>query len=605
MKRRILFLTALLLFAASAVAQDVPVKASVSQSTVGLQEQVEYNIEISSQAESQVQPPPFEGFRVLGPPSQGTQFSMINGQTSYTKTITYVLIPQKEGTLTIAPATVRIGGKSYATQPVKVTVTKNASAQAGGSEAGSISSKEIFITATADKKKLYFGEGAVVTYKLYFTARITRYQAVQDAKSEGFWIEKFDYDKQQQLKTTREVINGQVYQVAIINKIEVFPSKTGELEISPYQANCEVMMTSVKGKKAYDPFHDFDDFFGRLGKTVAQDFTSPAIKFQVDPLPIEGRPASFTNAVGKYDFIASVDKKAVKVGDAITLKLVVSGNGNVNTLTEPDLKIPQSFEKYDPKVTKTIDKSTGIVLGKKVSEFVLIPRASGKFEIPPIEFSAFNPQTKKYEVTKSDPFEITVEPSAAGLANVESGNLAGGGPKRDIEKFGDDIRFIKTDAATLTKAGGKFYTHPVFLAALVLPLLALGFASVKERRDAKVRGNVEYARLRQASPEAKKRLKLAKQYLKDGKEKEFYGEIETAIIKFIGNKFNTDDLAMTKPEVRSFLESKNLPAESVNRCMSILEKSEFYRFAPKQSAAGQMQQLYDDAVQSISEIAKL
>ncbi|MBC8045063.1 MAG: protein BatD, partial [Rhizobacter sp.] len=527
-----------------------------------------------------------------------------NGKMSVSKAFAYPMVAEKEGKHTIPAATVAIDGKTYKSNTIEMTVAKagqppptqaGSGATGGGKSGGAqVARDQVFIRPVVSKTNLVVGEPATVTYKLYCRVLPQRYETTQEIKSEGFWIEKFDLGKQAPM--TNEYLNGEIYRVAILNKLQVFPTKSGQLEISPYLAQCEVSLSDfnrVRGKL----FDNFNDFFGAMGKVVPIQVYAPAIKFTVAPLP-EPKPESFAGAVGNYTFKATLDKDSVRTGDPLTFKFTVTGEGNINALSDVSIALPPTFEKYDPKTDKEVSKTNGVVSGTKTDEIVVIPRASGKFDVAPVEFSYYDPHQKKYITEKSEAFTITVSQGA---------EVAGGAftDKRDIARFGNDIRFIKTNAETLTQSGSPLSQSVWFYSAFLAPVLAFVFFAVQKRRDEKMQSDVAFARSYIASPEAKKRLKAAKEFLKHGQQKEFFAETESAIIKFIGNKFNTDDQSLTKDEVRAYLTAKKLDAATVDLCIKILNQSEYYRFAPSVQTADDLNMVYDDAEKVISEISKL
>jgi hypothetical protein len=375
----------------------------------------------------------------------------------------------------------------------------------------------------------------------------------------------------------------------------VFPTRAGKLEIAGYKGTCEALLSDVRRQRGFL----FDDFFASPGRMQKLSVTAPTVRFDVSELP-EPKPSSFSGAVGDYKFTASIDKSDVKVGEAITLKFTVEGEGNINLLPTINPDLPSEFEKYEPKVDVKVNK-TGTVTGYKTSEITIIPRASGKFDLGTVEFSYYNPQKKQYITLASPRFELNVQPDPkAAIASVSSSS-----EKRDIKKFAADFRYIKTSTSSLRLGSSSpLYRAWWFYLLMLLPVGAVAFFLVLQKREAQMKADVAFARSVKASPEAKKRLKRAKELLAQNDQQAFFSELENALIKFIGNRYNTDDHALRKDELKALLLSKQVKPELIDKLMHILEKSEFYRYAPAKETQDDLTSLYDDASQIISELSK-
>ncbi len=594
MLKSIFALVFALLSANMLVAQGVTVRAFVNESNATLGSPIYYTVEIQGGMGGDVIPPTSDAIEIQrNSISTSQSMSIVNGQMSQTKSLTFIAIPKKEGTHTIPPATVKIGGQVLTTNSVSVTVSKGGVAQGQSHNGGMISGgSEIFIRPVVDKTKLVVGEGATITYKLYYKINVRQYTNEEDIKPEGFWVERFDVSK---LPQVTERYNGSMYHVAVINKIQVFPTRAGKLEISGYKGTCEALLSDVKRQRGFL----FDDFFASPGRMQKLSVVAPPVKFDVSELP-EPKPSSFNGAVGDYKFSATIDKTDVKAGEAITLKFTVEGEGNINLLPTINPDLPSEFEKYEPKVDVKVNK-TGTVTGYKTSEITIIPRASGKFDLGTVEFSYYHPQKKQYITLASPRFELNVQPDPkATMANVSSSS-----EKRDIKKFAADFRYIKTSASSLRLGSSSpLYSAWWFYLLMLLPVSAVAFFLVLQKREAQMKADVAFARSVKASPEAKKRLKRAKDLLAQNDQQAFFAELENALIKFIGNRYNTDDHALRKDELKALLLSKQVKLDLIEKLMRILEKSEFYRYAPAKETQDDLTSLYDDASQIISELSK-
>lgn len=584
--------------ALDALAQEVSVRASVAETTVAVGEPFEYVIEVQGSASVEsVQLGKLSGVEKRGE-SQSTSVSIVNGKVSQSRVIAYTLVANSEGKLTIPAATVKVDGKTYQTNAVEVTVAKAAArAQNAGGAGGNAYPDLVFIKPIVSKTKLYVGEAATVTYKLYERADITNVVVEKDAKPEGFWVEEIDLQQgRSSVPHTTEFLNGALYRVYTVKKMILFPTRAGTLTNGAYKLNCDALLTKIKQQRGRTLLEDFDSFFGSLGKKVKIDVVAPEIKFEVMPLP-EPKPEGFTGAVGKYALNAMLDKTKVKSGQPITFTFTITGEGNIRSIASLPLNLPSEFETYEPKVQENISRQGGVVSGTKTIEYVAIPRAGGKFDVNGVSFSFFDPEKGEYKTLTTSRFEIEVEGEAGLTAATPMAE------RQVVAKMGNDIRFIKT-SVDLAYRPTPIYQSVWFYSSFLVPLLALLFVWMRRQRDEKMEQDVAFARAYRASPEAKKRLKAASELLKQNKQKEFFAEIERALIKFIGNKFNTDDFALTKDELRALLQEKGVAPTITEKCLRILEKSEYYRYAPASETKDDLNVIFSDAELIISELSK-
>jgi len=580
------------------IAQEISVRASVTETVVTMGEPFEYVIEVQGSVHVEaVQMGKVPRIEKQGE-SQSTSVSIVNGKVSQSRVISYTLVANSEGKLTIPATTVKVEGKIYQTNPVELTVVKAAAQAQNGSAAGGNTHPDlVFIKPVISKTKLYVGEATTVTYKLYERADISNVVVEKDVKPEGFWVEEIDLQQgRSSVPHTTEFLNGVLYRVYTVKKMVLFPTRAGILTNGVYKLNCEALLTKIKQQRGRTLLEDFDTFFGTLGKKVKIDVVAPEIKFEVVPLP-EPKPVGFSGAVGKYIMNATLDKSKVKAGQPIMFRFTVTGEGNIAAVSPIQLNLPDGFEKYEPKVEESISRQGGIVSGTKSTEYVVIPRAGGKFEIEPVSFSFFDPEKGEYKTLVSPRFEIEVEGETMVSAATPMAD------RQTLAKTGGDIRFIKTQD-DLKYRPVPIYQSIWFYSSFLLPLVALLFVWMRKQKQEKLQGDVALARAYRASPEAKKRLKIASELLKQNKQKEFFTELEQTLVKFIGNKFNTDDLALTKEELRSLLQEKKVAPEIVEKCLQILEKSEYYRYAPTSQIKDDLNAVFNDAEKIISELSE-
>ncbi|OGU67429.1 MAG: hypothetical protein A2X62_15230, partial [Stygiobacter sp. GWC2_38_9] len=441
--------------------------ASIERTTVGQNDrfQVDFTFEGGDvNSVSNFRQPNFAGFRVLSGPNQSSSMQIINGRASGSISLSYILQPSNVGEFTMGSASIDYAGKTYSTQPIKIKVEKGSPQQQQQSSSGGYNQQElaksVFIVAEANKSRVIQGEQITITYKLYTKLNIASPQITKLPSYEGFWSEEIGPIKQ--INFDLEMYRGERFRVAKIKQVALFPSKTGTLNVTPFELNVPVIVKKKRtGNDMFDEFFN-DSFFGR-SETVQFLAKSNTLKVQVDPLP-GGAPASFNGAVGNFTFRAEVDKQNVTTNESITLRMNLSGSGNIKLLNAPQPQLPGGFEKYEPKTVENINRG-GVVSGQKIIDYLIVPRSSGTKEIPAVEFTYFNPSSKKYVTLKSQTFKINVRPGVGG--EVASNNFA----KEDVKLLSQDIRYIKLSDFNLEPKQEITFIKPWFWLSIVLPLL--------------------------------------------------------------------------------------------------------------------------------------
>lgn len=538
--------------------------------------------------------PSFKDFRVLSGPNQSTSMQIINGVSSSSLALSYILMPTGIGTFTIGSASIQSEGQTYTTEPLKITVVKGAP-KSKDDKGTSVSNEEIaknlFIRASIDKNKVYQGEQVTVTYKLYTRLNIAAQMSVDKLPQyQGFWAEEITTPNN--IAFTTEVVDGKQYRVGLLKRAALFPSQFGKLEVTPLELTIPVQVE--KKKKSNNMWDDFfGDPFGRA-EIIQYSAKSNTLKVDVMPLPENNKPASFNGAVGKFDFKASLDKSTTKTNEPITLKLKISGTGNIKLLDFPQFELPNGVEKYDPKVNEQINR-TGVISGFKEGEYLLIPRIAGSREIPPIEFSYFDPVKRSYQTIKSKSFNIKIEQGQ----NISSGNVA---DQRAVEQLDNDIRYIKTSFDDIEKSDDTTLQKPGFWIASIVPLLATIILVGWKRKQDKLSGNVQLLRYSRAEKVARRRFKKAKKLLEQNQVEPFYSEISQALFGYLEDKFRIPKAEFTLDRAAAELSRRNISTELIDKMKTNAEKCEYIRFAPGTNPREAMNEMYKSLSEVVIEI---
>ncbi|MEW5843923.1 MAG: BatD family protein [Bacteroidota bacterium] len=572
--------------------------ATVDKTTVGQYDQFQVYFTFDGgdiNGLSNFRPPAFGGFKILSGPNQSSSMQIINGKVSGSITYSYILQPTNIGNYSIGSASVEYGGKSYNTNTLNVKVEKGTPQQQKESNGGYSQqelAKNVFIVAEANKTRAALGEQITVTYKLYTKLNIASPQITKLPSYEGFWAE--DLGPIQNINFQIGMYKGERYRMAVIKQVALFPSKTGTLSVTPFELNIPVIVKKKKtGNDVFDEFFN-DSFFGRT-QTVNYDAKSNTIKVEVEPLPANA-PSSFAGAVGNFTLKADLDKTNVVTNESLTLQLTIGGNGNIKLLKVPEPQLPAGFDKYEPKTIDNVNRNS-IISGQKIVDYLIVPRSPGQKEIPPVEFTYYNPSSKKYVTLKTQSFKINVR-QGVGDNNVASQSFS----KEDVKLLSEDIRYIKTSDFKLEPRHEISLIKPWFWISVVVPFLGLfGAVSFKKRQD-KLYGNVQLLRYQKAEKAARKRLKLSKAALDGGKISEFYSELSFALFGYLEDKLAIQKSEFTLEGAVNELTIKSVSEELIDRVKRIAEKCEYVRFAPQGETSASAQEIYDEAVKMIVEL---
>ena len=596
--KRLTTIFGLLLAAVVAMAQTLTGSAP-SHVAVGEQFRLTYTVNTQNVSDFRAGSIPNELEVLIGPNrSMQSSYQMINGHTSSSSSITYTYIvcASKNGTYTISPAHIVVDGKTISSNSLTIKVSGSAQSNSGSSrqhrneeeeirDAGSqISGSDLFIKVSANKKRVHEQEPILLTYKVYTLVGLTSLRGdMPDLKS--FYTQEVDLPQQKSFSV--ETLNGRTYKTTTWSQYVMFPQTTGKLEIPSITFEGIV----VQQNRNIDPFEAF--FNGGSGYVeVKKKIQAPGIEIQVDPLP--ERPANFSGGVGKFNVSAQLDKTETKANDPISMRIIVSGTGNLKLIKQPVVNLPKDFDKYEPKVTDKSKLTTNGIEGSMVYDLLIVPRHQGKYEIPPVEFTYFDTAENAYKTVKSESFTLDVaKGSGAGAVNDFSG--------QDLQELNKDIRYIKTGSTNQHSLNDFFFGSSAYWISLCL--LAVVFVSlfVIFRQRAIDNANVTKARGKKANKVATKRLKKASRLMADNKPGEFYDEVLRALWGYVGDKMNIPVEQLSHDNISMRLAEHNVDETVISQFIGALDECEFERYAPG-DPKGNMNKVYEKAMTAIEKI---
>lgn len=578
-------------------AEDVQFRAQApAQVIVGRPFQFTYTV---NQRARDLRAPEFNNFDYIAGPytSQSSSTSFVNGRrtSSFTMTFTYTLMAQKEGTFSIPPATINVGGEHYTSNGVKITVlpedqpqqtgsgqqptASNQRSATGGQQSATNGSEQgnIFVRTLVSKTKVYEQEAVLLSYKVYVAGvdlkQFTNNTTLPDFTS--FLQQKIDL---QDVQLELENYNGRNYQTATIYSTLLYPQKSGDITIEPATFEAVLLVPNQARSRSI-----FDDFFNSY-TTATRSLRAPGTTIHVTPLPT-GKPVSYAGGVGKFTMDAKLSATDVKANEAITLTLTIRGAGNMKLLKTPSVDWPEGFEQYDPKVTNNFKTSTGGMSGTRTIEYLAIPRAPGDYILPPVQFGYFDTEKGQYQVLTTPEYTLHIargagDQSATGVQQSTVSYVN----KEDIRELGSDIRYISaanfapsSEKEVLRIGFGSWQMWLLYGCPLTLALLL--FVIFRKR----IRENADLTRVRkrQANSVARKRLKQAKKLMGEAQHKEqFFEEIERASLQYLSDRLSIPTADLNKDTITATLRSKAIDESLIERTNNVLSDAAFARYAP-------------------------
>lgn len=576
--------------AAAVFAQDTGFSASVNANRLSLGQSIQLSLTFHNiRSIPAPELPEIKNFesRYLG---RSTMMSMVNYKVSRSIVHNYTLIPLKAGKFSIPSLTVNWKGKSYTSKPIPIEVVKGPVTERRQAPAPYKTPAElgdrIFLSMAAGKKSAYINEVIPVTIKLYVNS--LRVEGIQLPR---FAHEAFSGGQFEKPKQYQEANNGILYHV-IEFKTLIYGIKQGEFTIGPAQLKCSILVKKARQRRSRS-FFDFDDFFGGY-QSYSMDLKSEEIPITVLPFPEEGKPEHFNGAVGDFQFFAGADPRELKVGDPITLKMQIEGDGNLAAVNCPELKNTEGFKTYSPQTKQ--ENNT------KTFEQIIMPITDTVREIPEIVFSFFAPQQREYKTVKRGPIPIAVKKpeKEEELRIIEM-------PKSvsklfGKEKLGRDIIYIKQSPGKLNKKGIFLYRNRTFLLLQIVPLLTLLCITFVCKRAEKLKTDTRYARRIHAPQKARKGIREARQALAGENPEEFYRVVSKTIREYLGGKFHLHSGGMTADIVDKILKSKGINKDILDKLKDIFRDCDTARYASSEFNKEQMETTFKKLQEVINRI---
>ena len=600
----------IMLTGVTVIAQDVTFTAQAPKAVVA-GERFRITYKVNTRDAKEFRAPDMKNIQILTGPATSTSSSttIINGKVESSTTITYTFtaVAYDEGEVELDGATIKAGGKQITSNKltIKVLPPDQASQAQGGQGQGStqnqsrpssgqnsaVGNDDLFMLATVDKTTVYEQEAILLTFKIYKLPSVDL-QAMSNKMPDLKNCHVQEVELPQQKEFNLEHYNGRNYQTMVWSQYVLFPQHSGELEIpaTPFEGTIAQRVDNNTGDI-------FDMFFNSSRYVeVKKDLTSKPIKINVKPLP-QGKTNAFYGGVGDFSISLTISNTDVTANDAVTVRVILSGTGNLKLVKTPEMKFPQDFDIYDPKIDNKYSIKGGRQTGNKVYEYLIIPRHAGQYTIPALEFQYFDPKSAQYKTIKTDEYTLNV---ARGQGGGESQGSVSYVSKEDLKFVGQDVRFHSTPMK-LKSDSSQFFGSLLFWLSLALPLIILIVLVAISRKRVADNANMAKVRAGKANSVAVKRLKVARKLMKENRKDEFYDEMMRALLGYFGDKLSIPVAELSKDNIEAELKRRKVADEPVKQVIGLLDDCEFARYAPGDDT-GRMDRLYEQAATVIGQI---
>ncbi|MEI6864619.1 BatD family protein [Flavicella sp.] len=590
MKLKITYIFLLIL--TNSLLAQVELKTKVSKNKLGVNQRLRVEFTINIQGADHFSPPSFNGFEVVGGPSQSVNSSWVNGKVSYAQSYSYIIAPTRKGNLTISGATIKYNGEIIKSNPVVVAVVDAIDLPKDPNDPNYIADQNVHLEVMVSNSRPYIGEGIYVEYRLYFSNNIaiSDFEIKDLPEFKGFWNQDIRID---QVQVKNGKYQGEDYRYITIKKAVLIPQKSGKLALEVLSSDLIIGVPTGRG-----------DFFGNpITRNIRKSFKTFKKNIHVKPLPLKGKPADFNGAVGDFEMTVTISKESLKANESTQLKVMVSGKGNLKLFEIPKVITPQELEVYTPEHQENLNISfsgTKGLRGEVFDSYTVVPQFKGKYKIPPVSFSYFNPKDKKYHSITSDNIFVNVIQGKELITNSDQLETTSGGVKKRMVTSNNSFRYIQANTSFMSLEKENFYKSNLFYLLMFLPFLAIPIAIIIGKKQKERANDLIGNRTRKADKLARKYLSQAKKIL--GNKVEFYIALEKALHNYLKAKLQIEISDISKERISELLTKKGVDTVVIKSFIAVLDDCDFARYAPVTDVM--MEKEYNKAKEIITRIDK-
>ena len=547
---------------------QVSFDAKVSKKRLGLNERLRIDFEMNENGDN-FNPPLFKNFQIISGPQQAVSRSWVNGVQSFSKTYTYFLTPRSKGNFTIGQAEVTINGEIYKTSPIEIEVTNAVKKPNDPNNVEGQIDGNVHLVAEVSNPNPYLNEGITIVYKLYFRNPISVSDVSElETPSYGdFWSHLIKIGRAE--INMRGTFKGESYNEVVWRKAVLYPQKSGNLILEPLTLDLTLSLPSNRR-----------DLFGRRILTQSQKTITTGEKvIKVKDLPKKNKPENFSGAVGKFDFDLILNKNALKASESFQAKIKVRGKGNLNLFNLPSINVPNTLEVYEPEHNEKVKVTLSGIQGTVEDSYTIVPQFQGKYPIPSIEFTYFDPKLEAYKTLFSQ--ELIVDVYDGPTSGLPSVNNSLSKSKNSIVPNDSSFRFIKLDTKLQQKNQKIFWRSYLFWTLLFIPIVLIITSILIKKYILNQTEDLTTRKQKRAQQLAKKYLSSAKKVIQD--QAKFYEALERALHNYLKAKLKIETTELSKSKIQKLLNDKGIDKQISSEYVEVIENCERARYAPGSS----------------------
>ncbi|MDG2193632.1 MAG: BatD family protein [Polaribacter sp.] len=561
MKLKYIYIWAFISLLSQAAFTQTTFTTTVSKNKLGVNQRFRVTFSINKQGADHFTPPSFKNFRVVAGPSQSVNQSWINGKASFSQSYIYTLQPKQEGTFSVSSATIQLNGKTLKSNSVKINVLKAVDIPKNPNDPYYIAQQNVHLVAEISKKRPYVGEGIYVEYKLYVSHNISihDFSVTESPQYNNFWNQDI---KVNNLPVKNGKYNGEKYRYVVLKKALLIPTKSGKLTIDPMKMEIKIGVPTGRG-----------DFFGNaITRNISKDFASPKRTVFVKELPLENKPANFNGAVGQFNFTIALSKEELKANESAQVKVSVTGKGNLKLFEIPKIETPKELEVYTPEHSEKIRTTLTGLKGSVSDLYTIVPEYRGKYKIPKVSFSYFNPVKGTYHTSTTEALFVNV------LVGKEIVATTNNNIKKGIAITGENFRYIQTKSVFAPLKEADFFQSNLFYILLLLPLVTIPIGIFISSKNAERNRDIAGIKQRKADRLARKYLSEAKKQLNN--KEHFYIALEKALHHYLKATLQIETADISKDKITELLLQRTIDTQTIASFISVLNDCDFARYTP-------------------------
>ena len=522
-------------------------------------------------------PPPLPNLQITGEGSS-RNISIVNGRMSASILQNFALTPTQPGVYNIPALRAEIDRQVLTTPPLKLTAVK-----AGAAAADSDGEKLAFFKLFVPRKEVYVGEVLGVEFQVFVREGLANAENILQSfdqyggcplKAEGVSILKTAHAQRRRMRS-----GNSVYGVATL-VTSLSPIKTGPLTLGSMDVNLAVQipLPNQRRRDQFDPFGIFNQVQVQERRVA---LSAEPETLTVLPLPKDNVPANFNGAVGSFSLTLSAGPTNVAVGDPITVKVQISGQGAFDALTLPEQSAWSGFKTYPP--TTKVDTTDALGLqGTKTFEQVVVPQSADIKTLPAISFSFFDPEQKSYRTLTQPPVALIVRP--AGSTPVPTVVNATTRVGQDNPPPTQDIVHIKPRLGMLAELAPPLVLQSWFLALQAVPVLAWLSAVIWRRRADQLANNPRLRRRRQVAQVLRQGLGELRRHAAENKSDDFFATLFRLLQEQLGERLDLPASAITEAVIEEHLRPRGVPEAALTTLHALFQTCNLARYAPIKSS---------------------